>query len=370
MSGTLRKVGVEEELLLVDPATGELRALSRRVLHEHRASPAAQRDEAHTDLDEELLQDMLEIRTDPDTDLARICDQLRAARGTAIDAATPAGAAVAAVGTAPLVRAEPPVTEDPRYQRLGERYGRVGRTAGTQAMHVHVDVASDEEGVRVLDGIRPWLPVLVAIAANSPYADNADTGYASWRWQVWQRWPSAGPAEPFGSVAEYRRVSEALVETGAALDEGGLYFDARLAAKYPTVEIRVADVCTDLDDALLVAALCRGLVETAAGLGAADPLRSDLLRGAHWRAARYGTSGDLVHPLTGALAPAREVVAALVEQVSPALESAGDRDLVDAGVERIATGTGATRQRHVFETSEDLAAVVRDAVERTEATAG
>ncbi|MGH3347544.1 MAG: carboxylate-amine ligase [Nocardioides sp.] len=372
MGETLRKVGVEEELLLVDPATGMSRPISARVLHEHRVSPAARRDEAHTDLDSELQQHMVEIRTEPDRDLKRIGEQVRAGRRTAFDAATSAGASIAAVGTAPLMPVgDPLLTDAPRYQRLAEQFGRVGRTAGTFAMHVHVDIASDEEGVRVIDGMRPWLPVLVGLAANSPYAENADTGYASWRQLVWSRWPSAGPAEPFGSVAEYRRVSTALVDTGAALDDGGLYFDARLAVRYPTVEIRVADVCTDVDDGLLVAALCRALVDTAAHQPESPGLRSDLLRAAHWRAARYGTDGDLVHPISGDLAPAAEVISTLVHAVEPALDAARDLDLVVAGVERIATaGTGARRQRQAFETGGDLAAVVRDAIERTEAAAG
>ena len=161
--------------------------------------------------------------------------------------------------------------------------------------------------MRVLDGLRPWLPLLVALAANSPYASGEDTGYASWRQQAWGRWPVTGQAEPYGSAAEYRRVTEALIATGAALDPGMLYLDARLAASYPTVEIRVADACTDVDDAVLVAALSRGPGGDgrAADGPDADPVRSDLLRAAHWRAARYGLSGSLVHPRTWALVPAR-----------------------------------------------------------------
>lgn len=371
MGQELRKVGVEEELLLVDPGSGEMLAVSPRVLHEHRVSPAADRDEAQSDLDSELQQHMVETRTEPERDLARIADQIRMARRTALAAATSAGATIVAVGNAPLVPADPPFTNDPRYRLIGERFGRVGRTAGTLGMHVHVDIASEEEGVRVLDRVRPWLPVLVALSANSPYARNADTGYASWRQLVWSRWPTAGPAEPFGSVAEYRRVSEALVGSGAALDDGGLYFDARLAARYPTVEIRVADVCTDVDDALLVAALCRALVETVAEQRELPELRSDLLRAASWRAARYGTDGDLVHPVTGELSPAADVIAALVERVRPALDRAGDLDLVSEGVTRLTmVGNGARRQRHAFETTGDLAGVVLDAVERTVAELG
>ncbi len=150
-----------------------------------------------------------------------------------------------------------------------------------------------------------------------------------------------------------------------------LYLDARLAAAYPTVEIRVADACTEVDDAVLVAALSRALVETVAADGPdADPVRSDLLRAAHWRAARYGLSGSLVHPRTWALVPARDAVAALVDHVAAALDAAGDRAFVDDGLDRlVSVGGGARRQRQAFERTGSLAGVVADVVARTEAAA-
>ena len=112
-------------------------------------------------------------------------------------------------------------------------------------MHVHVAIDSDEQGVAVIDRIAPWLPVLVAIAANSPFHEGEDTGYASWRSESWGAWPSAGGTEQFGSLAGYREACRFLMESGAALDEGMLYFPARLSPDNPTVEVRVADVCTD-----------------------------------------------------------------------------------------------------------------------------
>lgn len=366
-----RKVGVEEELLLVDPGTGERLDVSRRVLHEHRALPEGSKEDAASDLDHELLQHMVETRTDATADLGEIAAQLRGARRTAIRAAEAAGAAVAAVGTAPLSQTNHRVTVDPRYQRIVQRFGETARNAGTLGTHVHVDVASDEEAIRVIDGLRPWLPLLVALSANSPYSSGVDTGYASWRQQVWTRLPSAGQAEPFGTVEEYRRVAEALVATGAALDEGMLYFDARPAADLPTVEIRVADACTEVQQTLLVAALSRALVETVAGLEPPAPaIRTDLLRAAHWRAARFGTDGELVHPVTGDLVPAADAVAVLVDTVGPALDVAGDRRLVEDALSRIAaTGTGARRQRSVQERTGEIRAVVADLVERTAAEA-
>src|SRR5919107_1779987 len=121
-------------------------------------------------------------------------------------------------------------------------------------MHVHVEVADEEEAVAVVDGVRPWLPVLLAVSANSPFWHGRDTGHASWRSQVWGRWPTGGPREALRGLTEYRETARLLQEWGAAMDDAMLYFDVRLAAALPTVEVRVADVCTDVDDAVLVAA--------------------------------------------------------------------------------------------------------------------
>jgi len=364
----VRKVGVEEELLLVDPETGGLANAAGRVLHEHRAerhdTPCPS---ASTDLEGELLRHMIEIHTDPSADLGRIAAQLREARRTAIAAADESGVALAAVGTAPLGQVDPAVSANPRYERIVNEFGDTGRGAGTLGMHVHVDVSDDEEGVRVLDAVRPWLPLLMALSANSPYAGGRDTGYASWRQQVWTRWPTAGPAEPFGSAASYRQVSQALIDLGAALDSGMLYYEARLSARYPTVEIRVADTCTDIDDALLVAALARALVHAGAASNLPrTPWRSDLLRAAWWRAARYGLSGDLVHPVTTERVAADTAVRALRDAVADALRETGDLDLVDDGIERLgAAGTGARRQRAAYERTGQLRDVVTDLVART-----
>jgi len=373
MSKGIRKVGLEEELLLVDPATRELTNAAARVLHAHRVEHHGQPvPQASRDLEGELLQHMIETHTDPTTDLADVGRQLRQARRTAIAAAREVDAEVVAVATAPLGSSAPAVTANSRYQQIVHEFGDTGRGAGTLGMHVHVDVADDDEGVRVIDRIRPWLPLITAISANSPYASGQDTGYACWRQQMWTRWPTSGTAEPFGSAAEYRRVGETLIRLGAALDEGMLYYEARLSARYPTVEIRVADTCTDVEDALLVAALVRALVETFAQESAPPrtPQRSDLLRAAWWRAARYGLSGDLVHPETFELVPAAQALAVLTDRVGAALAAAGDMGRVEDGLTRLSTvGNGARQQRQAFERTGELHKVVADLVDRTQASA-
>ncbi|MBC9734423.1 glutamate--cysteine ligase [Nocardioides marmotae] len=362
-----RTVGVEEELLLIDPETREAAPRAPQVL----AAGSAE-------LDQELFRHQVEVQTQPTADLDDLRRQLLRSRRLAAEAAGAADLWTAAVGTSPL-GGEPVFTREDRYLDMSERYGEVARPEGTCGMHVHVAIDSPEEGVVVLDGLVPWLPALLAISANSPYHEGSDTRHASWRSQVWSRWPSAGPTERFGSLERYREVSRLLIASGAARDDGMLYFDARLSADHPTVEVRVADVCTDPDDAVLVAALVRALVtHVAAGAdrtgradrAATDPpadlWRVELVRAAQWRAARYGLAERLLDPCTAEPVPARDVLRALVATVREELEAAGDLDRVEDGVARVLAAGGAPRQRAAYERAGgSLAAVVDDLVART-----
>jgi carboxylate-amine ligase len=359
-----RTVGVEEELLVVDPTTRSVTSRAREVLKED----ADREGDADEGLGQELFRHQLETRTEPARDIDEVLGQVVEGRRRAGEAAAARDLAVAACATIPMGLDEPEVTPDDRYRDMVDTYGAVARLGTTCGMHVHVAIESPEEGVRCLDRIAPWLPVLLAMSANSPYADGSDTGYASWRTQQWSSWPSAGPTEAFGSVAGYDRACERMISSGAARDPGMLYFDARLSTGQPTLEVRILDVVTDLADVGLLVALVRGLVETAAGRSAPDHApswRCEELRAARWRAARDGLSDDLVHPVDHELRPAREVVGALVDLVADRLDAAGDADRVATGVDRVLGATGATRQRAAFERTGSLEGVVDDVLART-----
>jgi carboxylate-amine ligase len=355
----VRQVGVEEEMFLVDPTTRRLVAASGRA-----ADP-----DSPGEVEQELFLQQIEIQTGPHRDLAALDDDLRSARGKAALAAEAAGTRLAAMPAPVMSDDSGDTTPKRRYDTMTSRYGEVGRTALVCGMHVHVDVQDDDEAVRVVDGLRPWLPLVLALSANSPFNLGTDTSFASWRAQVWDAWPSAGPVEPFGSPAAYRRAIEALIASGAALDEGMIYLDARLARSFPTVEVRVADVCTDRDDAVVVAAVVRALVDlcaTGPEGSSAEPWRVDLLRAARWRARREGLTGSLIDPLSRRAAPAAAAIATMLEAIGPALERAGDTDVVRDGVARLLhDGGGARRQRAAAGPDLDLSAVVDDVVRRT-----
>jgi carboxylate-amine ligase len=253
---------------------------------------------------------------------------------------------------------------------MAAMFGIIAAQQLTCGQHIHVAIESTEEGVAILDRIRSWLPLLVALSANSPYWQGRDTGYASYRSIAWGQWPTAGPTEIFGSVQGYHRAIEDLLATGAAMDAGMIYFDARLSASYPTLEIRVPDVCTDVRDSALLAALARGLVDTAAAQWRhgqpADPTRIEVLRGAAWRAARFGLGERLLDHRCRRLVPAWAMIDALVQHVLPALRTHGDLDLVLAGIAGLrGRGTGADRQRAAYRRRALLTDVVHDAARRT-----
>lgn len=222
----------------------------------------------------------------------------------------------------------------------------------------------------VLDRIRNWLPVLIALSANSPFWHGEDTGYASYRSQVWNRWPTSGPLDILGTLEAYHQLVHDMVSTGVALDEGMVYFDARLSRHYPTVEIRLADVCLRPENTVLLAGIARGLVETAgrewrAGV---EPVAvpTGLLRLACWKAGRWGLRGELLDPATSRPVPALAVVNALLEHILGALEDSGDLQRVEELTdELLRTGTGAVRQLEVLHRTGDLEDVVDDAANCT-----
>lgn len=365
----MRTVGVEEELLLVDERTGKPCAVASDVLRVATSHGETSGEVERGSMVHELQEEQVETYTPPESDLTHLGQDLRTWRAAAIADAAEVGARVIASGTSPLP-ATPQLVHTPRYERMAERFGLTTSEQLTSGCHVHVSIDSIGEGVGVLDRIRVWLSVLLAVSANSPFWNGRDSGYASFRSQAQARWPTTGPTELFGSVATYRQHVDDLLGSGVPLDEGMLYTEARLSRHYPTVEVRICDVCLEVDDAVLVAALARGLVETAAREHAAgDPpptVSVSVLRLATWQAGRAGVGGELVDPLTARPVPARARCEALLVHVADALHDAGDLALVEQGIERVLIhGTGADRQRAVLGRTGSLTEVVRDLACRT-----
>jgi carboxylate-amine ligase len=365
----VRSVGVEEELLLVEPGTGRPRAVAAAVLRASTGpghAPDSGGPDPGQELEHELQLQQVETSTRPCSTLEELEGELREARAAAAEAAARVGVQVVALATSPI-SVEPETTTNPRYRRMTEAFGLTAQEQLTCGCHVHVQIDSDEEGVAV-DRIQPWLAVLLALSGNSPFWQGLDSSYASFRYQAWGRWPCSGPTEWFGSAQAYQATVQQMVATGTLLDSGMVYFDARLSQHYPTLEVRIADVCLRREDAVLIAALVRALVETEgrAWRQGAPPLRmrAELLRLAAWRASRSGLDGELIDPRTGRPGGAAEVTALLLAHVRDALADVGDLGMVTGLLtEVLRRGTGAAFQREAFRRTGRLRDVVASAAE-------
>jgi carboxylate-amine ligase len=352
----LLTLGVEEEYLLVDAVEPRAVELVEEVFDQ---LP----DDIRDSVQHEFMRSQIETASPPQLELADLFDSMTRLRAGLAAATERAGGRLLAVGASPAAGEHARVVDRPRYHRMRERFGDLSPGAGLNGMHVHVSVPDPETGVQVLNHLRPWLPIFQAATANSPFFAGRDTGYASWRSMLWERWPTVGPTPYLESHEQYETMIADLVASGAMLDEGMLYWYARLSANYPTVEIRMGDVCPTPDDAMLLAALARGLVATVlreveAGRPAPN-VPHPLLMAAHWRAAHDGLEGVNIDMATREPRPAWKLMRQLFDYVRPELDRHGDLEMATVLMGRLrAHGTGAARQRALFAQQGSVTTVV------------
>ncbi len=338
-------LGVEEEFVLLDPSTGATVLAGPELVRMLGGEPGIQ---------QELMRFQVETRTRVCTGLDDLGGELIRLRRLTAAAAARLGCRLVASGVAPYrTPGLAAVTGQPRYQELARRYAPVVAEAGTCGCHVHVGVPSREAGVQVLARLRPWLAPLLAVTANSPIAGGHETGWASWRYVIQARWPTAAPPAAWPDAAAYDTAIRRLIARGEALDERSVYFLARLSPSYPTIEVRVADACLDAGTAVLLAGLTRALVATALAEArrgtptAAAPARH--VTAALAAAARHGLTGAGVDPVTGQPVDATALRSRLLDHVYPALSDHGDTETITTLLRRLdQQGTGADRQRAFF----------------------
>ncbi len=356
-------LGVEEEYQIIDARTRALKPHGSDLLHH----VEARIDEDSGDASEgagggtvanELFLSQIEIGTPVCNTLGEVREQITRWRRTVIEAARQRGDSIAASGTHPFSHwADQELTPKSRYLDMAEDYQLLAREHLICGCHVHVGMGDREMAIQVMNRARGWLAPLVALAANSPFWLGQDSGYASYRTEIWRRWPMAGSPQSFASRAEYDALVRILVETGSISDETKIYWDMRPADRFKTLEFRATDVCLSVDEAVLVAGLVRGLAKTCFELAALDlerqavwvPTRPELLRAAEWRAARYGIEGELIDVQNGTSVAASELIGNLLDFVRPASEEAGDWEEIHAlATQVLQGGNGAMRQRAAY----------------------
>jgi carboxylate-amine ligase len=340
--------GVEEELLLVS-ATGDPLPRSKAVVREVQDPDVAL----------ELTRAMVEINSPVCQTPAELHAALSEMRAKLASAAADEGGRLLAIGVAPQGRAAQSITKKPRYQELAKSWGSLAREHGVCGCHVHVDVSDKETAVRVSNHLRPWLPALLALTANSPYYLGQDTGFASWRWLMIARWPCAGPPPYFESLEHYEALVAMHLAAGTLMDEQMVYWDVRPSTHLPTVEVRVSDVPLTVDESVLLATLVRAIVMMALEDGGRGPAPDlEVLRAAYWLAARNGLEGNGLDVRTAEPMPVADVLTRLVDHVHPALEELDATDLVSEGIRRAVTdGNGAIKQRQALRRGAEITAV-------------
>jgi glutamate---cysteine ligase / carboxylate-amine ligase len=349
---TLPTFGVEEEFLLLDRVSGLPTWVADAVLAQVGRRPEARCPESS--LTREVLRCQVESATPICRSTAELEAYLRSARRRLAVAAEAQGAVLSPVGAAPVGEPHASITASDRYLAMHEAVPALLDEQLLNGMHVHVGVPSRAAGVDVVNRLRPRLHVLIALAANSPFWRGRDSGFASWRSVHLQRWPVEGPAPFFAGLEDYERRVETLLASGVIMDRAMLYWHARVSDRYPTVEIRVADVALEAVTAVRCAGLARALVTQALdegllGLPVSRPA-PEALRAAAWRAAHQGLGEGLLDltPPRGRqprLRPASELVLDVTEAACASLPAA-ERDSTVAGVQAVLDeGDGAQRQR-------------------------
>jgi carboxylate-amine ligase len=341
-------VGIEEEYLLVDLETRDLVKDPPSELWEG----AYQRIEGR--VSRELIRAQIEVGTRPHHVIADAAGDLRDLRKTLGEVAANHGAAIIAASTHPFALWWEQVTsEGDRYEMLAEDLAVVGQRMVICGMHVHAGIEDPELRIDLMNQVTYFLPHLLALSTSSPFWGGHNTGLRSYRMNVFRTMPRTGLPEEFDSWAEYQRHVQVLVEAGLIEDGSKVWWDIRPSIRYPTLELRVPDICTRWEDAVSIAALYQSLLHMLFRLRRHNQkwrrYANMLVAENIWRAQRYGASGELVDFGTGELVPFADLVDELVELVRPDAEELGCIGEVEHARVIARDGTSARRQITAYE---------------------
>lgn len=354
-------LGVEVELQIVDRESRELVSLSPRILESFPECPWVKH---------ELLQSTIEINTRICRDVQEVEDDLREKLSRVRQVAGELGADLIGAGTHPFSRwTDQKITEDSRYHRLVERVQWPARRLLIFGLHVHVGLPDGESAIRVINGLEPWLPHLLALTASSPFWEGEDTGLASCRTKIFESLPTAGLPYRHESWEDFERLLEALVRCQAVESLREIWWDVRPHARFGTVEVRICDTPPTLRETVAVAALIQALVAylhregESAGL---SHVHNRIIRENKWRATRWSTFGSTIVDEEGRLEPIAESLEKLLERLEPTFRECGSAHELTRIRQMIIEGPSYARQRTVYRETGDLRAVVEWLVREAE----
>jgi carboxylate-amine ligase len=363
-------LGVEEEYMLLDGETLDL------VQHIEAVLAAASGGEFEQSVNAELMQSVLEIATPVCRTPADVEAELRKLRGYVIGIAGERGMRVGSAGTHPFSLFERQrITARDRYRHLVDQMQYVARRELIFGLHIHVAVDDCEKAVQVVNGLLAHLSQLLALSASSPFWRGELTGLQSSRQTVFAAFPRSGPPPRFRDYADYAEVVGQLEKTGCIADYTHIWWDIRLHPRFGTVEVRVCDAVTRLEDAVALAAFCQSLVKLySERYEAGDEIPSYhriLTTENKWLSARYGLEAPVMDLATGRRnrVPVAQLVRRTLRELVPHARELGCERELEGISEILSKGNGADAQRRIWNANRDIVEVVREIADATELAA-
>ncbi|HSB40034.1 MAG TPA: carboxylate-amine ligase [Gaiellaceae bacterium] len=363
-------LGVEEEYMLLDGETLDL------VQHVEAVLAATEGHELEPRVNPELMQSVLEIATPVCRTPADVWAELAKLRAYVTGLASDQGLRVGSAGTHPFSLFERQrITARDRYHHLVDQLQYVARRELIFGLHVHVAVDDAEKAVQVVNGLLAHLSQLLALSASSPFWRGELTGLESSRQMVFAAFPRSGPPPRFRDYADYAEVVGQLEKTGCIADYTHIWWDIRLHPRFGTVEIRVCDAVSRVEDAVALAAYCQALVKLYSeryDAGEAIPSYHRILTTENkWLAARYGLEAPVMDLATGRRnrVPVAQLVRRTLKEVEPHARELGSDAELEGIREILARGNGSDRQRRIWNANRDLTEVVREIADTTEEAA-
>jgi carboxylate-amine ligase len=363
-------LGVEEEYMLLDGETLDL------VQHIEAVLAATEGHELEPRVNPELMQSVLEIATPVCRTAADVDRELRRLRSYVTGLAAEQEMRVGSAGTHPFSLFERQrITARDRYRHLVDQLQYVARRELIFGMHVHVAVDDCEKAVQVVNGLLMHLSSLLALSASSPFWRGELTGLDSSRQMVFAAFPRSGPPPRFHDYADYAEVVGQLEKTGCIADYTHIWWDIRLHPRYGTVEVRICDAVSRVEDAVALAAFCQALVKLYSerfDAGEEIPSFHRILTSENkWLAARYGLEAPVMDLATGRRnrVPVAQLVRRTLKEIEPHARELGAGSELEGIREILARGNGADRQRRVWNANRDIAEVVREIADATEEAA-
>jgi carboxylate-amine ligase len=363
-------LGVEEEYMLLDGETLDL------VQHVEAVLAATEGHELEEQVNPELMQSVLEIATPVCQTPADVDAELRKLRGYVTGLAAERGMRVGSAGTHPFSLFERQrITARDRYRHLVDQLQYVARRELIFGLHIHVAVDDPERAIKIVNGLLAHLSSLLALSASSPFWRGELTGLASSRQMVFAAFPRSGPPPRFRDYADYAEVVGQLEKTGCIADYTHIWWDIRPHPRLGTVEIRICDAVTLVEDAVALAAFCQALVKLYSerdAVGAEIPSYHRILTTENkWLAARYGLEAPVMDLATGRRnrIPVAQLVRRTLKEIAPHARELGSEEELEGIREILARGNSSDRQRRIWNANHDLAEVVREIADATERAA-